>query len=394
MTEQIIERLEDKQSEIIADLGIELQPTNVGAMVEQLAEMIESGADPRELELPTSAVAASRLRARQHVPLVAMMRSYRLAQDALWSWLFEKIQAKADDAEQAVALQLTTDWLFAYTDSASLGAERAYEEERDAWLRSTAAARATAIDDVLADRERDPQRASQRLRYDVNRDHVATLIWFEANPDGGEDAGQQELTAICAELAKTVSADTHLTQSAGLLAVRAWLSWGRQSGADQWALPEITRRIGPTNTVRVAMGEPGWGLAGFRRSHLEATQARRVAQLAGQHADTVTHYRDVALVALASADRDQAASFVTRVLGPLAADDESTYRVAMTLAVYLQENRSPARAAKRLTVHPNTVSYRVNQAEAILGREVDVDAVDVSMALALLPLLAGMTSDG
>ncbi len=52
----------------------------------------------------------------------------------------------------------------------------------------------------------------------------------------------------------------------------------------------------------------------------------------------------------------------------LADDDEATYRVAMTLAVYLQENRSPARAAQRLTVHPNTVSYRVNQASPICVR--------------------------
>jgi DNA-binding PucR family transcriptional regulator len=62
------------------------------------------------------------------------------------------------------------------------------------------------------------------------------------------------------------------------------------------------------------------------------------------------------------------------------------------LAVYLQENRSPARAAQRLTVHPNTVSYRVNQAESILGRSVDTDALEVSVALALLPLLPGLTA--
>jgi DNA-binding PucR family transcriptional regulator len=37
--------------------------------------------------------------------------------------------------------------------------------------------------------------------------------------------------------------------------------------------------------------------------------------------------------------------------------------VALTLAVYLEENRSRSRTAERLTVHPNTVSYRVQQAE-------------------------------
>ncbi len=44
-------------------------------------------------------------------------------------------------------------------------------------------------------------------------------------------------------------------------------------------------------------------------------------------------------------------------------------------------------------MHPNTVTYRINQAENILGRSVDSDTVDVSMALALLPLLAGMTDE-
>jgi DNA-binding PucR family transcriptional regulator len=107
----------------------------------------------------------------------------------------------------------------------------------------------------------------------------------------------------------------------------------------------------------------------------------------GSHAGPVTHYRDVAVAALASADTDHAASFVTRVLGPLAAADEDTYRVATTLAVYLQENRSRTRAARRLVVHPNTVSYRVNQAEAILGRSIDTDTLELSVALALLPAL-------
>jgi sugar diacid utilization regulator len=93
-------------------------------------------------------------------------------------------------------------------------------------------------------------------------------------------------------------------------------------------------------------------LDGFRRTHQEAAHAPRVAVLAGPRAEPVTTYQRVALAALASVDHAQAASFAIRVLGPLAADDEATYRVAMTLAVYLQQNRSPARAAKRLTVHP------------------------------------------
>jgi DNA-binding PucR family transcriptional regulator len=59
--------------------------------------------------------------------------------------------------------------------------------------------------------------------------------------------------------------------------------------------------------------------------------------------------------------------------------------------VYLEENRSPAKAAKRLTVHPNTVSYRVNQAEECLGRSIDTNTLELSVALALLPAIRGLT---
>ena len=142
--------------------------------------------------------------------------------------------------------------------------------------------------------------------------------------------------------------------------------------------------------IRVSIGEPGRGLQGFRCSHLEASNARRIASLAGTRAGTLTRYRDVAVAALASCDAEHAASFVHRVLGPLAADDDATYRVATTLAVYLQENRSRARTAQRLTVHPNTVSYRVDQAQTILGRSIDTDSLDLAVALVLLPTLPGL----
>ena len=45
-------------------------------------------------------------------------------------------------------------------------------------------------------------------------------------------------------------------------------------------------------------------------------------------------------------------------------------------------------------MHPNTVTYRVNQAESILGRSVDSDAAEVTVALALLPLLPGLSRQG
>jgi DNA-binding PucR family transcriptional regulator len=97
----------------------------------------------------------------------------------------------------------------------------------------------------------------------------------------------------------------------------------------------------------------------------------------------VTRYGRVALAALATADPGQAASFVRHQLGELGADDDTSRRLAATLRVYLDEHCSRSRAAKRLGLHENTISYRVRQAEEILGRGVEEDTLELHVALAL-----------
>ena len=392
LAERIVARLEAEghQRPESAFIGF---PASVTDVVRQLARIIDEGADPREVQLPDSVVAVGRARIQHGVPLAYVMRTFRLSQDLLWAWLFARITDLGLDAtDQAVALELVTGWLFSYVDGALVRSEQIYEREREAWLRSAAAARTSALDDVLAGRERDDQRAATKLRYDVNREHIAVCVWLESPPEDSET--EAVLSKAVAAVADAVASETALSHPTGSHAVTAWLS--RREPFDGAALDaeNVERAAKRPAAVRVAMGEPAWGLAGFRCSHLQAEQARRVAELAGSRGRVVTRYCDVALAALASADPGQATEFVLRVLGPLAADDETTYRVAMTLAAYLQENRSPARAARRLTVHPNTVTYRVNQAESILGRSVDSDAAEVTVALALLPLLPGLSRQG
>jgi DNA-binding PucR family transcriptional regulator len=142
--------------------------------------------------------------------------------------------------------------------------------------------------------------------------------------------------------------------------------------------------------IRVAVGEPARGLAGFRWTHFEARNARRVATLGQRATGSVTRYGLVSLQALASADIDQARAFVRRELGALAADDDTSRRLAATLRVYLDEHASRSRAAKRLGIHENTISYRIRQAEEILGRSVDENTLNLRVALAL----AALTREG
>ncbi|HUM00636.1 MAG TPA: helix-turn-helix domain-containing protein [Mycobacterium sp.] len=391
LAERIVARIRAEMPQLFPDAQtVEENLTSAEAGIRQLADIIDIAGDPRGIELPAPTVAIARAGVQRQIPLANFMRFYRVAQDLLWQWMFTRITATSAEAtQQATALKLATSWLFGYIDAALIRAEQAYEAEREAWLRGAAATRTVAIEDILANRERDPQRASKRLRYEVNRHHVGVIAWVDSLPEDRD--AQPVLGDALANLAHCIGAETTLVQPVGSLAAAGWLSC--QTAFKPSALDAFTssRTLALPRGLRVGIGDPGRGLKGFRRSHVEASHARRVASLCGTRADPLTRYRDVAVAALASADVEHAASFVNRVLGSLAAADETTYRVALTLSVYLQENRSRVRAAERLTVHPNTVSYRVQQAETILGRSIDIDSLDLSVALALLPTLPGLT---
>jgi len=393
LAERTVARVRAEMPELFPDAQIiEEALASTEESLRQLAQIIEVAADPTQAELPPSTLAIFRSAVWRHVPLAGHMRFYRLAQDDVWQWLFARITAASRDAaDLATALELATGWLFAFVDRAMTRANEAYEVERETWIRGAAATRAAAIEDILGDRERDGPAASKRLRYDLTRHHIGVIAWVDHVPDKGD--ALSVLSAAVAELAGSVAAETSITHPSGL-AVAAWLSGHRAFANDGMAAFEDgARNLFLPRGVSIAVGEPGYDLNGFRRTHIEAGHARRVASLVAPQGGPITRYRNVAVAALCTADGDHASAVVSSILGPLASNDELTSRLATTLATYLRENRSRTRAAARLSVHPNTVSYRVRQAEELLGRTVGADALDLQVALTLLPALRKLEHD-
>ena len=74
-------------------------------------------------------------------------------------------------------------------------------------------------------------------------------------------------------------------------------------------------------------------------------------------------------------------TWVVETLGSLAEDDDQNARLRETLRVFLQENGSFKATAERLTLHKNTVQYRVRKAEEGLGRSVGESRLDIELAL-------------
>jgi DNA-binding PucR family transcriptional regulator len=125
----------------------------------------------------------------------------------------------------------------------------------------------------------------------------------------------------------------------------------------------------------------------LRSSHAEALQAARIASLAPGTAAPVTGYPRVGLVSLLATDLPRARAFVLRQLGPLASPDEPAERLRETVLAFLAAGGSATRVAKELYVHQNTVAYRVERAEELLGRRVTESPIELTCALTLAAAL-------
>jgi DNA-binding PucR family transcriptional regulator len=134
-------------------------------------------------------------------------------------------------------------------------------------------------------------------------------------------------------------------------------------------------------TVSVALGEPAAGVEGFRRTHRQALSARSVALAAWPTHIQVTHFADVAPIAMMCADIESARDWVSETLGALAIDSERHARLRETARVFLSTGGSYTATADRLFLHRNTAQYRVQKAEELRGRPLREGRLDVELAL-------------
>jgi DNA-binding PucR family transcriptional regulator len=155
------------------------------------------------------------------------------------------------------------------------------------------------------------------------------------------------------------------------------------AGRDQaFAAPAATAGIaGGDAGIRFAFGAPASGVAGFRSTHRQALSVHEVALAAGPSGPPVISFSEVAPVALMVGSIGPLRAWVSETLGALASDDEHNALLRGTLRAFLQENGSYKATAERLTLHKNTIQYRIHRAEEGLGRPVGKDRLHIELAL-------------
>ncbi|MFD0684530.1 PucR family transcriptional regulator [Actinomadura fibrosa] len=304
--------------------------------------------------------------ARRGTPLDRVLRGVRIGHARLHRELMAAIGTQDEPVRQAETHRVT-ELLFTYADIQASRLAEEYIAERDRWQRSTESARRRVVEDLLAGRHVGSATAARVLGYDLERHHLALIIWV-----GSPDTAAAELDRYAAAYSRELGADRLLTVPAGRSVLWAWTSWAARPPED------VTARA-PGGDLRAAVGPVASGRDGFRRSHLGAREAERIARLRGTA--RLTSYLDVRVAALVMTDPEHGRWFVREVLGPLAdPGDSRAAELRETLRVYLAEGRSPQQAAERLHVNRNTVTYRIRRAEELLGRPVGA-GLEVWLAL-------------
>jgi hypothetical protein len=337
--------------------------------------MLHEGVEPASAVPPSEAVAYAKEYARRGLSFELLRRAYRSAQAAFSRMWLERLRLVMPDPDAfAESVGFFNDWLFSWIDALERQLIEPYMAERERWIRGSAAMRAEQVRAVLAGGRVDVTEMSTRLGYELRREHLAYVVYGD-----GAFADMERVAMLVVE---AVDGRSHLSvPQGGHLA--CWV--GVRSGvaidalASQLELPSDC-------PLRIALGLPGHGIEGFRRSHREASLARRAAEVLGDGRAAAVCFAGVALDVLLTQDVGEARRFVARELGPLADGSESSHRLVSTLTAFFEEGFSFVRAARRLGVHENTVTYRVQRAEELLGHPVSERRLDLQVALRLVGL--------
>ncbi|MGD1111728.1 MAG: helix-turn-helix domain-containing protein [Mycobacterium sp.] len=374
--------LEDQIPELPEDERLtELLGASVEGNVDTILRALRYDIAVERVEAPTAALEYARRLAQHGVPVNALVRAYRLGQRLMNELIFAEVRAlDISEKMRYAVIEAITATLFEYIDWISQQVVVAYEDERERWLENQNSLRALRVREVLAATKTiDVDATSTSIRYPLRWHHLGLVMWYpDASTDGNELARLQRFLRELGEA--TGAAEGALFAAADRTCGWGWLPY-RASNADAAAkVRQFT--LSRPDSPSVAIGTVASGIEGFRQSHREAENARRVA-LVGKREPTVIAATDpgVSIAALLNRDVADTRAWVAKVLGDLAGDDENDARLRETLRIYLGCGSSYKVAAEQLNLHFNTVKYRVGRAVARRGSEIENDRLDIELAL-------------
>lgn len=338
------------------------------------------------LDPPSAALDYARLLAQRGIPASHLVRAYSIGQNFLLEAGFDEVH-RGDypkDLEHEILRRISM-FLFRYIDWVSLKVGAAHAEEQSRWARATSSSALPLIRTLLAGGEVDRNEFERETGYRLTGNHLAMILWSTSNTHGPDP---HELRRFVQTIATGCGAlERPLMQMVDSSTMWIWMPVA--SDATGRTMTQLRARVERFGGCRIAVGAPARGYDGFTLSHQQAKATHDVATAAAPSSQrTVTCYRDrgVRAVSLVVNQLDMTATWVSDVLGVLAADDENAAVLRETWRVFFQTGENYVRTAELLHVHRNTVKYRLGKIDPI-SNSLEDDRTDVVLALEICHLL-------
>jgi hypothetical protein len=328
----------------------------VSAAIDYGLEAIELG-EERSPPPPPTLLAQARLAARNGVGLDAVLRRYVAGHAVLGDFLVDGVERVDLDGVALKRLLRTQATLFdrlleavSEEHGRELGGRFSTDEQRQA----------ERVKRLLAGELID----TAALNYELGAHHLAAIA---AGP--GAAAAIRRLAG---------GFDRRLL----LACPEDGIAWAWLGARRAVAPGELERFLGATLSPRLslALGEPAAGLAGWRLTH---QQARAALQIARRSPGACVRYADVALRASLLQDDLLATSLRQMYLAPLEEERDGGSALRETLRAYFASGCQVSSAAAALGASRQTVTRRLNTAEARLGRALDICRIELESALQL-----------
>lgn len=331
---------------------------------------VERG-DERALPVPEVLLSQARLAARSGVSLDTVLRRYLAGHALLDDFLIEEADRFDRIGPNVLKRLLRTQ--AAIVDRLLAAVAKAYTEEAESRPKGLVRQRAERIERLLDGEPLD----TTSLGYEFGTHHIALLAH-------GSGAAQviRSLGTLNGSQVLSVPREDEVHW--------AWL--GSRRPQDPGELCRWAKLHAPSE-VRLALGEPGQGMTGWRLSHRQARAALSIALRRGEQA---IRYADVALLAAAMTDELLASSLQRLYLEPLDALPDGGEVPRETLSAYFAAGQNTSSAAAALGVNRGTVTKRLRVIEASLGRSLSACSAELTVSLGLARLsqqVAGSSAD-
>ena len=349
--------------------------------LETFARWAPSGRMPDVVELQFIAELA-RDRAAAGFPLEAMLHAFRVGHRVLWDWLIDRVQ---EPGKGEIALALTP-FMHEYLGVVTRRLTEAYVEAVHTSDADAAQSRRDLFEALL--RGDAPERTlalAQALGLQADAQYVVMVATFGPS----ERVSTNELLRRAAEILRRrlreAGVDAFpIRREDELVLLLPWATDHRRTlhAAVEPAAESLTQMYGARLVAGAGMACDG--LAAIRLGYQEARLALQRASATGRFVALADATLFDSLLALGAPAVERRLPTWAR---ELAAEQND---LVETLLAYLAADMSIERAAHALTVHPNTVRYRLRRLSKLTGLNASsfYDLVELVTATRLLPDVA------